>query len=230
MSVPGDDSLLAVVRDRQAADCPLCFQPDAPLFFEDHRKFFRCKVCALVFVPPQHFLSPAAEKAEYDKHQNSAQDPRYRAFLSRLQEPLLQRLAPQCHGLDFGSGPGPTLSVMFQEAGHLMEIYDPFYAPDHGVLGRKYDFITASEVVEHLHDPRAELDRLWGCLKPGGLLGIMTKRVIDADRFARWHYKDDPTHVCFFSPATFHWLAERWQATFVMPANDIVIFDKPLDD
>jgi hypothetical protein len=180
----------------------------------------------LVFVPPEQFLSAEAEKAEYDKHENSAADPRYRTFLSRLQEPLLERLSPCSHGLDFGSGPGPTLSLMFEEAGHAMHIYDPFYAADDTAWQHRYDFITASEVVEHLHDPRRELDRLWSCLKPQGLLGIMTKRVIDRDAFARWHYKDDPTHVGFFSLATFRWLATRWQAELTVPADDVAVLAK----
>ncbi|GIS59730.1 MAG: hypothetical protein CM1200mP2_19550 [Planctomycetaceae bacterium] len=37
--------------------------------------------------------------------------------------------------------------------------------------------------------PGEELDRLWGCLSPGGVLGIMTKRVLDHEAFSRWHYK-----------------------------------------
>ncbi len=226
MTATCDDRWHAAGRDRQSRDCPLCLNPDAPLFFEDRRSYLRCPVCELVFVPPELFVSAEVEKAEYDKHENSAADPRYRAFLRRLQEPLLQRLSPHSHGLDFGSGPGPTLSLMFEEAGHAMCIYDPFYAADESAWQHRYDFITASEVIEHLHHPRRELDRLWSCLKPRGLLGIMTKRVIDRDAFARWHYKDDPTHVCFFSLATFRWLATCWQAELTIPADDVVVLAK----
>ena len=226
MTAPRDDRSQAAGRDRQSRDCPLCLEPDAPLFFQDRRLYLRCPVCALVFVPPEHFLSAAAEKAEYDKHENSPEDPRYRTFLSRLQKPLLERLSPHSRGLDFGSGPEPTLSLMFEEADHAMRIYDPFYAADDSAWQHRYDFITASEVVEHLHDPRSELDRLWSCLEPNGLLGIMTKRVIDRAAFSRWHYKDDPTHVCFFSVETFRWQATHWQATLDVCGNDVVVFGK----
>ena len=135
-------------------------------------------------------------------------------------------LAPNSYGLDFGSGPGPTLSLMFQSAGHRMQIYDPFYAPEITPLQQQYDFITASEVVEHLHHPGRELDRLWSRLKPNGLLGIMTKRVIDQEAFSQWHYKNDPTHVCFFSIETFQWLADQWSATLDVPDKDVVVFTK----
>ena len=207
--------------------CPLCREAATGIFYEDHRVYYRCSICCLVFVSPAQRLSASAEKAEYDRHQNSPQDPRYRQFLQRLFDPLAARLAPTSQGLDFGSGPGPTLSVMFQESGHRMNIFDPFYAPDEQVFQQQYDFITASEVVEHLHDPARDLERLWSCLKSGGLLGIMTKRVIDREAFARWHYKADPTHVCFFALETFVWLAERWHADLAVPGNDVVVFTRP---
>lgn len=214
--------------NRNAVDqtCPLCEATQTLPFYQDTRDYFRCAVCELVFVLPKVFLSPLEEKTVYDHHENSPQDSRYRQFLSRIFEPLSQQLATQSSGLDFGSGPGPTLNVMFEEAGHRMEIYDPFYSPDSALLQRQYDFITATEVVEHLHHPRLELDRLWACLKPNGLLGIMTKRVDDLSSFSNWHYKNDPTHVCFFSLATFRWLAKHWDATLTVPEKDVVIFQR----
>ena len=126
----------------------------------------------------------------------------------------------------FGSGPGPTLSVMFEEIGHSMVIYDHFYARESSALEKQYDFITATEVVEHLHNPGIELDRLWSCLKPGGSLGIMTKLSPDREAFARWHYKTDATHVCFFSKTTFEWLSLKWQAELVFFGKDAIIFYK----
>jgi len=206
--------------------CPLCRSPEGRPFYQDSREYFRCSICTLVFVLPYQFLSPKEEKSVYDLHENSSDDPGYRRFLARLFGPLAKRLAPNSCGLDFGSGPGPTLSVMFEEAGHSMEIYDPFYASKITLLQQQYDFIVASEVVEHLHYPRQELDRLWSCLKPNGLLGIMTKRVIDREAFSRWHYKNDPTHVCFFSTETFRWLANNWRSRLTILKKDVVLFTK----
>lgn len=208
--------------------CPLCRSLQADAFHRDRqRDYYRCQICRLVFVPPKHYIRREEEKAEYDRHQNRPDDPGYRQFLSRLFIPLQERLAPGSQGLDFGSGPGPTLSVMLTEAGHDVALYDPFYAHHPDVLTRRYDFVTASEVVEHLHHPGLELDRLYGLLKPGGLLGIMTKQVIDHTRFANWHYINDPTHVCFFSNATFAWLTGRWGARLDFVTRDVIIIRKP---
>jgi SAM-dependent methyltransferase len=208
--------------------CPLCRSLQTDAFHRDRqRNYYRCRSCRLVFVPPKHYIRREEEKAEYDRHQNRPDDPGYRQFLSRLFLPLQERLALNSQGLDFGSGPGPTLSVMLTEAGHDVVLYDPFYAHHPDVLTRRYDFITASEVVEHLHHPGLELDRLYRLLKPGGLLGIMTKQVIDRTRFANWHYINDPTHVCFFSTATFAWLTARWGARLDFIAHDVIIIRKP---
>ncbi|RLA41200.1 MAG: methyltransferase [Gammaproteobacteria bacterium] len=207
--------------------CPLCFSVESVFFHRDkQRDYLRCSQCALVFVPPTSYLSKADEKSYYDLHQNSPLDTGYRTFLERLSKPLLQQLKPASQGLDFGSGPGPTLSLMLAEAGHRVELYDPFYAPDEGVFTRQYEFITSSEVVEHLQAPGRELTRLWALIKPGGVLAIMTKRVIDQAAFARWHYKNDPTHIVFFSEETFNWLGKLWQVEPVYCGADVVFFKK----
>ena len=207
--------------------CPLCNGTEVQkTSYDQYRDYFLCLTCQLIFVPSTQFLSPTDERARYDQHQNNPDDQRYRQFLSRLLIPLQKRLPPGSCGLDFGSGPGPTLSVMFNEIGHPMEIYDTFYAMEPSVLARHYDFITATEVLEHLHNPRQELDRLWTLLKPGGHLGIMTQLVEDGHSFSQWYYKRDLTHVCFYSRQTFQWLAHWWQAEVEFADKNVILFQK----
>ena len=102
-----------------------------------------------------------------------------------------------------------------------------FYAPDPRVFEQTYDFITATEVVEHLFAPGEELARLAERLRPGGWLGLMTKRAGDREAFARWHYILDPTHVAFFSETTFRWLADELGMSVEFPAADVVLLQKP---
>lgn len=207
--------------------CPLCASAETTHFHRDTRRdYYRCTDCRLVFVPSAQRLAPEAEKAVYDQHRNSPDDIGYRQFLSRLYTPLRERLAPGACGLDFGAGPGPTLSVMFEEAGHPMAIYDPFYAPDPAVMERHYDFVTATEVAEHLFEPGPELERLASLLRPAGWLGLMTKRVTTLQAFTRWHYILDPTHVVFFSDATFEWLAHHLDMRLELPASDVALLQR----
>ena len=206
--------------------CPLC-QSGSSFFLEDSRRhYLQCKQCTLIFIPLKYLPSREEEKAQYDLHKNNPTDTGYRNFLNRLTKPLLERLEPKSSGLDFGCGPGPTLSVMLEEAGHKMSIYDPIYHPNYQLLTESYDFITATEVFEHLHEPKKDLKILYSALKKNGWLGIMTKRALGKESFARWHYTHDPTHVCFWSETTFNWLGNQWQTIAEFPAADVVLFQK----
>lgn len=213
--------------------CILCYSPKIQHFFEDTSEhyasdYYQCHQCKLIFAPPKDQPSADDEFARYETHENDPEDESYRNFLSQLFDPLSDRLESKSYGLDFGSGPGPTLSLMFEEAGYQMDIYDPFYADNKSVFDQQYDFITATEVVEHLFHPHKELDRLWNCLNPGGYLGIMTKIAnADVDFFADWHYRLDLTHVTFYTKETFHWLADFWDAEIEFPADRVIIFQKP---
>ena len=208
-------------------NCPLCNLTENYKFHTDKwREYYRCENCDLTFVPPVFYLTADEEKSRYDTHQNSPDDFGYRKFLSRMFIPLKDRIKSDSVGLDFGSGPGPTLSVMFQEAGYKMNIYDIFYANDKAIMNQKYDFITCTEVVEHLHNPMQEFKLFWDILKVNGYLGIMTKLTLDIRAFQKWHYIRDLTHVCFFSKQTFIWLGEYLDAQVTFLGKDIVLFNK----
>lgn len=205
--------------------CPLCGSGACALYFEDaRRRYIRCGSCGLVFVPEPYWLSPEEERAEYDLHENAADDPGYRRFLSRLTTPLLERLPPRQRGLDFGCGADSPLSDMLAAHGHRMELYDPFYADHPSALNTTYDYICATEVVEHLRHPEKEFARLFSLLKPGGWLGIMTKMVRDRVAFSKWHYIRDPTHICFYRRSSFAHLAQRFHAEVSFIGQDVVLF------
>lgn len=207
--------------------CPLCQRRGAKPYHRDKRRqYWQCPDCQLVFVQPSQRLCKEREKAEYDLHQNSPDDQGYRKFLSRLQQPLLERIKPGARGLDFGCGPGPTLSAMFEESDYKINLYDIFYAPDQRALEQQYHFITATEVIEHLFKPGAVLQQLWQLLLPGGTLGIMTKMISSQQAFTRWHYKNDPTHVCFFSPDSFSWLATTLNAELEIIGQDVILLTR----
>ncbi|MGM0545571.1 MAG: class I SAM-dependent methyltransferase [Bacteroidota bacterium] len=214
--------------------CILCESDNIQLFYKDTSEhyasdYYQCQICQLIFAPPKDRPERDEEFARYETHENDPTDEGYRNFLSQLFDPLNKLLAPNSEGLDFGSGPGPTLNLMFEEAGHHMRIYDSFYDADDSVFDETYDFITATEVVEHLFHPGRELERLWECLRPGGYLGIMTKIAEDdVNFFADWHYRLDITHVTFYTKDTFRWLADHWNASVEFPGDRVIIFQKPI--
>lgn len=207
--------------------CPLCGAVSVEYYFQDKKRLYlQCGQCDLVFVDKSNQLSAEQEKSEYDLHQNIPDDPGYRKFLSRLYLPMLERLQKGAEGLDFGCGPGPTLPIMLTEAGFNMSQYDPYYFKDPSVLNRCYDFITATEVVEHLYEPGKVFRELWSMLPTGGCLGLMTKLLEDVNAFSNWHYKNDPSHVCFYSRVCFKNIATMLNADLSIMGKDVIILSK----
>lgn len=209
-------------------NCPLCHHPDSFEFHRDKKRSYRrCERCALVFVPKHEHLTPEAEKAIYDTHQNNVEDEGYLRFLSRTTDPLIKRLRKQSEGLDFGCGPGPVLNHLMAHAGHKVALYDVFYYPNKEVLTKQYDFVTCTEAIEHFCEPHNEWQLLVSLVKPGGYLAIMTKLVIDQERFKHWHYKNDLTHISFFSRETFVFLARAFNLEVEFVGNDVILFKRP---
>lgn len=173
---------------------------------------------------PDGYLSREQERAFYRTHNNEPDDPGYRRFLARLANPLHERLAPGSEGLDFGCGPGPALARMLEEQGHRVVLYDPAFFPDPSPLQSCFDFITCTEVVEHLHSAYAVFEQLFRRLRPGGWLAVMTCFQTDDDRFAGWHYRRDPTHVVFYRVETMAWLAQHFGMTLDIPVKDVALF------
>ena len=207
--------------------CPLCHRPDPDNYLQNKlRSFLQCRGCGFIFVPRQFHLSAQQEKAEYDLHENSNDDPGYRNFLRRMVPEVTSRVSSGATGLDFGCGPCPVLAQLFQEQHFNMKVFDKFYFADPAVFRMKFDFITATEVFEHLADPAAQISRLWNILKSNGVLAVMTKRAADKARFANWHYIRDLTHIGFFSEQSLNYLADTLNSELLLPQNDIALFIK----
>lgn len=205
--------------------CPLCAAKRVEPFATAYgRSYLECGVCRLIHLDPRMRLEPAAELAHYRTHRNDPSDAGYRAFLARLAEPLASRLSPGAEGLDYGSGPGPTLSVMMEEMGFGMTIYDPYFAPGTHALEREYDFVTCTETAEHFSRPGAEFVRLARRLRPGGWLGVMTTVYRDRTPFEQWYYARDPTHVAFYRDETMEWLARRFSWVLERPHPHVALF------
>jgi hypothetical protein len=222
-------------------DCPLCDSGRTRMLessARSRRVFLKCEVCEYIFVSREFLLSHEQEKSQYDLHQNHPEDPGYRKFLSRLTLPLSKRLAPGAEGLDYGCGPGPTISVLMEEMGFRVTNYDPFFAPDspdRKVLDRKYDFITCTETAEHFHHPSRDWQRLFSMLAPDGILAVMTQlhdeffaRHPEVKDFSSWHYTMDPSHVGFYARPTMSWLAERYGFSAHFFPDSVTLFSRKL--
>lgn len=203
--------------------CPLCFtqQPHQKVTGADNRTYYHCANCALIFADPSHFLSRETEKSHYLTHENHIHNAGYVRFLNQVLEPLLPHLDNSMRALDYGCGPGPTLSQLLRQRGITCDDYDPLFA--NVPLHPPYDVIFATECFEHFHHPEKEIQRIVDLLKPGAWLGIMTECWSSITAFPTWYYSKDPTHVCFYHADTFDYLCRRYGLVQYEPGHRRVV-------
>lgn len=134
--------------------------------------------------------------------------------------------------LDYGCGKYPNLSNLLKWNFEKLNIsvssnnYDKYFNNNLDYLGKDnygaYGLITSIEVVEHFREPLKEFELLSKLLSNQSSLVIMTEFIpqniienidnkeIFNDYFKDWWYKNDETHVCFYSTKTFEVLAKKF--------------------
>jgi SAM-dependent methyltransferase len=174
-------------------------------------RYDACPSCDHIRRDPSLDPSPPEEKEQYDLHENSPDNQGYVRFLRRFADRSLRPFLKNGHVLDLGSGPTPVFSgILSSEYGYEVTSYDPIYHKNPRAFDQTYDAVIMSEVIEHVHDIQALLERLGQILRPGGILAVMTLfRPESKDDFFTWWYIRDETHVRFFNRNTFQTIAGR---------------------
>ncbi|MCL2337455.1 MAG: class I SAM-dependent methyltransferase [Firmicutes bacterium] len=190
--------------------CPLCGGIAPRLAGIDKPIYYHCPHCDLIFLDDSFIITEEDERRRYLLHVNDRSSAGYVKMLQQFVDTAIKPFAAGIKtGLDFGCGPGPVLSELLAETGVAMDIYDPYFYNHREIKHKKYDLITATEVFEHLKNPRREIDFLTGLLNPGGLLAVTTLLHEQYD-FKNWWYRSDSTHICFYSSRTCRWIAARF--------------------
>lgn len=204
--------------------CPIC-KFDIELYRKSSgRIYHKCASCGAVFLDESCFLQHEQEKARYENHNNDVNDFGYRDFVLPVVAAITKRYTP-CHsGLDFGCGTGPVASVMLGEKGYKTALYDPFFYNDTAALKEKYDYVICCEVAEHFKEPLKEFMLLKSLLKPGGSLFCMTELINEKKVFEKWSYKNDPTHVIFYTLKSMEVIADLAGFGVMESGGRLIIF------
>lgn len=210
--------------------CPLCFNKESFTIVKgpDSRAYTACNKCKLIFTETRFLPSVKSEKERYLTHKNGIQYKGYVDFLNQAIEPSLPFLRKDMHGLDFGCGPTPTLSVILEQKGFSCDNYDPIFFPE--LPEKKYDFIFATECFEHFFFPAKEIQRINNLLKPGGILIVMTEKWKSAEAFSNWYYAKDSTHVSFFHNRTFGFIADKFGFETMESSNNRVMLMQKVEE
>ena len=192
------------------APCRLCGSPTVRFTVAARkppaRAYDTCGACGYTALDTTFFPSQAEEKARYLLHLNDAGNAGYVRWIESFADAIRPFVRPGASVLDFGSGPRPVPARVFRSRGYSVTVYDPYFAPDTTWQDRRWDAIVVHEVAEHLSDPRSILAGLAAVLEPGGVLCIRTRFApvdgdgnLDIEAFASWWYRQDPTHLGFFT-------------------------------
>lgn len=163
---------------------------DAVLF----EQVVQCRICEVVYLNPR--LNPALivdSYAEGEDRSFIAQDPmRMRTFekaLKRLSQRHNLSLSTETSVLDIGCAGGAFLLATenmgmravgiepnrwmceYARSEHQLDARSGVLA-DHSFEDDSFDLITLWDVIEHVPDPNAELQKIFRILKPGGVLVV----------------------------------------------------------
>ena len=184
-----------------------------------------CHNCKLIQLDKKFYLSIEAEKQRYQLHENSADNKGYLNYLnSIITNSITPFLKPGKSLFDFGCGPEKTWVDILKGKGYKTSSFDPFFDQNSEWKHSKYDAITSIEVFEHLMFPGKELNNISRCQETGSFLIIRTMLHNDNwEDFTNWWYKDDPTHVAFYSTASFNYICRTWNYNLIQIINNCEI-------
>ena len=210
--------------------CPSCKHRTLPfLHVALAKRFGHCPVCECIHLEKTYQLSNEKEKEKYDQHQNSLENAGYVEMFENFLDFFWNELTCKDYlGLDFGSGPAPVLRELMQRRGASVDCYDKFYQPLLVYENKCYDFITSTEVFEHLDNPKEVLTLLASLLKPNGIIALMTLfHHNDRKHFLTWWYPRDLTHITFYTPKTLQMLGAMCGLEVLKTDNKrILVFKK----
>jgi len=191
-------------------NCKVCGSGDIAFYARNNkREFLRCSRCELVFVPEQFFLTTGQERERYDLHDNSIENKGYKEFLEKIATVISEHFPSDCSILDFGSGANAVLGSILDKKGFLCDSYDPLYNIQCFDNVKSYDVIVICEVIEHLRLLQDDLAFINKRLKRNGAVILRTQLYPESEKFLKWWYIQDLTHINFFSPVTIEFVASQ---------------------
>jgi SAM-dependent methyltransferase len=242
--------------DITAAGCPVCSaQRTKFLFTKNGHRVFRCAICSLEFLHPQpgDDTLAAIYSSEYffgdqDPESNERVAKLKSATASHYLDCIAGRLATgQGRMLEIGCGTGELL-VRARARGFEVRGVE-FSPPAVAVANRRlqaalvetgtietanvpshyFDVVVACDVIEHVRDPRSFLVRVYDCLRPGGLVFLVTPCPDSWSRklMGRYWMEYKTEHLFYLSKASLtHLLADtRFESANFAPNRKVLSVD-----
>lgn len=223
------------VADRENVRCNFCHADNFDVLVSDGRdrrhqlpgefRMVKCRECGLVYLNPRPTAVALAAyyPPDYAPYSQRGLFGKLTRWLRRREAAGLRRSLPAgAEVLEVGCAAGDLL-VPMREAGfrvtgvelsdhaatiartrHHLDVHTGTLASA-PLAGQSFDAVIMRNVIEHVPDPKGDLDKAASLLRPGGLLALRTDNVASSDaRLFRslWYGFDFPRHLTLFSPET----------------------------
>jgi len=142
--------------------CHICTHPTHPQADPQTNIMYHvCPHCDYIAIDEKHIIPKEEEKHRYAQHQNTMDNEGYVAIFERFIEESINPFNTNAQTvLEFGVGPTPVLAELLKKRSFFVDVYDIYFYPEKVYEGKCYDFITATEVFEHLREPLSILQTL----------------------------------------------------------------------
>lgn len=205
--------------------CPFCNSSLVNIYDIKQKKYVFCTNCGGIALEKSFFSSDIEQKNRYILHENTLNNIGYKKFLCNFANPILDFLQDYINDknnltiFDFGSGPVPCLCELLKNYVELGKLpnnteffnYDKFFTPEKNL--KACDLCFCLEVVEHFEKPLENFIELANCVKKDGFLAVGTilvpKESYSIEEFSKWWYKDDFTHVSFYTEKALELLGNK---------------------
>lgn len=204
--------------------CKLCNNHMKFFSTTRNRDYYRCPNCDSIQLHENYHLEKNSEKQRYENHNNDVFDRRYQEFVSPITNYVFKHFYPNHIGLDYGAGPGPVISKILKDHHYQIKQYDPFFHDNSELLKQTYDYIIACEVIEHFNYPNKEFSLLKKSLNNNGSLIIMTHIYKNEIDFDKWYYKNDETHIIFYTEKTLNYIKKTYNFKNLEINNRLIVF------
>ncbi len=206
--------------------CPLCHSKAEVFISIKGKHYFECNLCGGIFLDNNYYPDYQKEKERYEEHNNDVNDLGYQNFVNPIVSNVLKDFSAEHSGLDFGAGTSPVISKLLNDKDYKIKQYDPFFHNHPDLLNISYDYIACCEVVEHFYKPDEEFKLLHNLLKTNGKLYLMTSVYRPNIDFKLWYYKNDPTHVFFYTETTFEYIRRNYDFSGLRIDNNLIVLSK----
>ena len=224
-----------VIGDSESVSCNFCHADNFDILLSDGKdrrhhlpgefRLVKCRECGLVYLNPRPTATAlgAYYPPDYAPYLQRGLFGKLTRWLRKREASGLRRSLPAgAEVLEVGCAAGDLL-VPLREAGfrvtgvelsehaattartlHHLDVHTGTIATA-PLAGRSFDAVIMRNVIEHVPDPRGDLEKAASLLRPGGLLLLRTDNVASTDaRIFRslWYGFDFPRHLTLFSPGT----------------------------